>query len=65
MPGRSAIDEVRGSDPVDLSEEIDALAETEERRELVDKLRTKLLAAGWTELGVREGGEWYEYEFGR
>ena len=56
---------MRGSDPVDLSEEIDALAETEERRGLVDKLRTKLLAAGWTELGVREGGEWYEYEFGR
>jgi streptogramin lyase len=59
------IDEVRGSDSVDLSEEMDALAETAERRELVDKLRATLVAAGWTELGVREGGEWYEYEFGR
>jgi streptogramin lyase len=59
------ITEIRGSVSVDLEENLDTLQETSELRALADRLRSKLESAGWTELGVVNGGEWYEYEFGR
>jgi streptogramin lyase len=62
---RRTVEEVLGSDSVDMSEEQAALKETVKRRQLVDKLRAELVDAGWTEIGLRSGGEWYEYEFGR
>lgn len=59
------VKEVLGSDQVNMRSEQSALAETENRRELVDKLRKEMISEGWKEVGVAEGGEWYEYIFAR
>jgi hypothetical protein len=59
------VEEALGSDDADLPAEIAALRETPERRALVDELRAQMRAAGWTEIGRADGGEWYELRFGR
>jgi hypothetical protein len=55
---------VSGSASLD-DDEFMTLPETPERRALVDRLRDRMAADGWTELGLVEGGEWFEYRFGR
>jgi hypothetical protein len=57
--------EVRGSDTYDYDEEAEVVKETDKRRELVDELRAQMEGDGWTEVGTVEGGQWYEYRFGR
>lgn len=54
-----------GSDNIDLDEEQAAVRRTPERERLVNALRARMEAAGWTEIGTVSGGEWYEYRFGR
>ncbi len=62
--GTYTVQEVLGSDLVDLVDEADALAQTPERVALVNALRQMMLDAGWTELGVG-GTEWYQFVYGR
>lgn len=59
------VKEVLGSDEMNMRKEQNALRKTPKRRQLVDKLRRMMIAAGWTDMGVRSGGEWYEYVFGK
>lgn len=61
----NTVKEVLGSDEMNMSKEQSALAETSKRRELVEQLRKDMIMDGWTEVGVADGGEWYEYIFGR
>ena len=63
--GGDTVMEQPGSDGIDLDEERAAVARTPERQRLVDALRERMEAAGWTEIGTVPGGEWYEYRFGR
>ena len=56
-------EEALGSDAINMRKEAERMDETTKRRELVDKLRSMMAAAGWTELGVE--GDWYQYVFGR
>jgi hypothetical protein len=60
------VKEALGSDEMNMRKEHNGpLAQTAKRRQLVDALRHMMTSAGWTEIGVSEGGEWYQYEFGR
>lgn len=59
------VKQVLGSDEMNIRKEQKALAETARRRQLVNSLRRTMTSAGWTEIGVADGGEWYEYVFGR
>ena len=60
----TTVQEVLGSDLVNLVEEAESMAQTPERVALVDELRSMMLLDGWTELGLA-GTEWYEYVYGR
>jgi hypothetical protein len=57
------VQEVLGSDIMNLRDEAGGAARTAKRVELVDALRKMMIDDGWTETGV--DGEWYEYTFGR
>jgi hypothetical protein len=57
------VNEVLGSDLLNLVDEAEAMDQTPERVELVDELRQMMADGGWTEIGVN--GDWYEYAFGR
>jgi len=58
------VQEIAGSDLMDLVEEAGGMAQTAERTALVDGLRQMMAADGWTELGLG-GEEWYQYVYGR
>jgi hypothetical protein len=57
------LQEVPGSEIMNLRDEAGGAERTTTRVELVDALRQMMIDDGWTETGV--DGEWYEYTFGR
>ncbi len=63
-PDHDVVQTVGGSSEVSDNELASgSLRETSNRRAMVDKLRTKMQDAGWTESGV--DGQWFEYVFER
>lgn len=59
----TTIVEATGSDSV-LEKDVQLLPETQDRAALVEQLRSKMAALGWTEVG-KSGPDWYEIRWAK
>jgi hypothetical protein len=61
----ATVAEALGSDSIDFTVEGQAAVQTGKRIELVNQLTGILQSEGWHQIGVVNGGEWYQLRYGR